>query len=57
MIIRAVLLFLASTSVAIGETAILRAPDPEGAVLLEHVPPQLNQGDSRGAEDGRGYRH
>ena len=27
-----------------------------GAVL-EHVPPQLNQGDSRGAEDGRGYRH
>jgi len=24
---------------------------------LEHVPPQLNQGDSRGAEDGRGYRH
>jgi len=25
--------------------------------LLEHVPPQLNQGDSRGAEDGRGYRH
>ena len=26
-------------------------------VQLEHVPPQLNQGDSRGAEDGRGYRH
>jgi hypothetical protein len=26
-------------------------------VELEHVPPQLNQGDSRGAEDGRGYRH
>jgi len=26
-------------------------------VHLEHVPPQLNQGDSRGAEDGRGYRH
>jgi hypothetical protein len=25
--------------------------------VLEHVPPQLNQGDSRGAEDGRGYRH
>jgi hypothetical protein len=25
--------------------------------ILEHVPPQLNQGDSRGAEDGRGYRH
>ena len=24
---------------------------------LEHVPPQLNQGDSHGAEDGRGYRH
>ena len=24
---------------------------------LEHVPPQLNQGDSRGAEDGRVYRH
>ena len=35
MIIRAVLLFLASTSVAIGETAILRAPDPEGAALLD----------------------
>ena len=27
------------------------------APKLEHVPPQLNQGDSRGAEDGRGYRH
>ena len=27
------------------------------ACVLEHVPPQLNQGDSRGAEDGRGYRH
>ena len=26
-------------------------------IELEHVPPQLNQGDSRGAEDGRGYRH
>jgi hypothetical protein len=24
---------------------------------LEHVPPQLNQGDSRGAKDGRVYRH
>ena len=24
---------------------------------LERVPPQLNQGDSRGAEDGRVYRH
>jgi two-component system, NtrC family, sensor kinase len=24
---------------------------------LEHVPPQLNQGDSRGAEDGGVYRH
>jgi len=34
-IIRAVLLFLASTSVAIGETAILRAPDPECAALLD----------------------
>jgi len=35
---------------------------PDGAaksdgIKLEHVPPQLNQGDSRGAEDGRGYRH
>jgi hypothetical protein len=29
----------------------------ERAIQLEHVPPQLNQGDSRGAEDGRGYRH
>ena len=28
-----------------------------GLLELEHVPPQLNQGDSRGAEDGRGYRH
>ena len=27
------------------------------ATKLERVPPQLNQGDSRGAEDGRGYRH
>jgi len=27
------------------------------AAALEHVPPQVNQGDSRGAEDGRGYRH
>src|SRR6516164_2641375 len=26
-------------------------------VYLEHVPPQLNQGDSRGAKDGRVYRH
>ena len=25
--------------------------------LLEHVPPRLNQGDSRGAKDGRVYRH
>ena len=24
---------------------------------LEHVPPQLNQGDSRGAKDGRVYGH
>ena len=24
---------------------------------LEHVPPRLNQGDSRGAKDGRVYRH
>jgi hypothetical protein len=30
---------------------------PTLAAELEHVPPQLNQGDSRGAEDGRGYRH
>jgi hypothetical protein len=30
---------------------------PEFDRDLEHVPPQLNQGDSRGAEDGRGYRH
>ena len=29
----------------------------EWVAQLEHVPPQLNQGDSRGAEDGRGYRH
>src|SRR5262245_1697696 len=26
-------------------------------LLLEHVPPRLNQGDSRGAKDGRVYRH
>src|SRR5262249_3736228 len=26
-------------------------------IILEHVPPQLNQGDSRGAKDGRVYRH
>jgi putative ABC transport system substrate-binding protein len=30
---------------------------PELAADLEHVPPQLNQGDSRGAEDGGVYRH
>src|SRR5262245_50178859 len=30
---------------------------PALAAELEHVPPQLNQGDSRGAEDGRVYRH
>jgi hypothetical protein len=29
----------------------------EEAAELERVPPQLNQGDSRGAEDGRVYRH
>src|SRR5262249_35873345 len=28
-----------------------------GARGLEHVPPRLNQGDSRGAKDGRVYRH
>jgi hypothetical protein len=33
------------------------APIMVRAGMLEHVPPQLNQGDSRGAEDGRGYRH
>src|SRR5438876_11068338 len=33
------------------------AVKPRGDGDLEHVPPQLNQGDSRGAEDGRGYRH
>ena len=26
-------------------------------IELEHVPPRLNQGDSRGAKDGRVYRH
>src|SRR6516165_5438424 len=31
------------------------APKPKSK--LEHVPPQLNQGDSRGAKDGRVYRH
>src|SRR5262245_54056811 len=30
---------------------------PALAAELERVPPQLNQGDSRGAEDGRVYRH
>ena len=30
---------------------------PALAAELEHVPPQLNQGDSRGAKDGRVYRH
>ena len=30
---------------------------PALAADLEHVPPQLNQGDSRGAKDGRVYRH
>src|SRR5215475_8867762 len=32
---------------------------PAGSLVdvLEHVPPRLNQGDSRGAKDGRVYRH
>ena len=37
--------------------ADVRLPGAMGGIDLEHVPPQLNQGDSRGAEDGRGYRH
>src|SRR5437016_6222771 len=41
-----------STSHIFGELFKMMA-----GVNLEHVPPQLNQGDSRGAEDGRGYRH
>jgi len=32
-------------------------PFTDKQIELEHVPPQLNQGDSRGAEDGRVYRH
>ena len=31
----------------------LRPGDLPVPLCLEHVPPQLNQGDSRGAEDGR----
>ena len=38
----------------VGVLMNLAADDPEG---LEHVPPRLNQGDSRGAKDGRVYRH
>jgi len=37
--------------------ALLMGPHGAAAHKLEHVPPQLNLGDSRGAEDGRGYRH
>ena len=42
------------------ERLMQKYPDDQEAAIfyaLEHVPPQLNQGDSRGAEDGRGYRH
>src|SRR5262245_44222611 len=42
-------------SVPLGPTNLLIA-----AIIfleLEHVPPRLNQGDSRGAKDGRVYRH
>jgi len=39
-----------------GEDLAFAAP-AQSRNELEHVPPQLNQGDSRGAEDGRGYRH
>jgi hypothetical protein len=40
----------AAWPIAVGAQTLRHRP-------LEHVPPQLNQGDSRGAEDGRGYRH
>ena len=43
-----------------GVVAIYRQevePFTDKQIELEHVPPQLNQGDSRGAEDGRVYRH
>src|SRR5262245_41690254 len=46
-------------ALAIREKA-LGASHPDVAQTLnnlEHVPPQLNQGDSRGAKDGRVYRH
>src|SRR6201982_851320 len=42
---------------AISAAVMRRCVGAAGANQLEHVPPQLNQGDSRGAEDGRGYRH
>src|SRR5262249_353857 len=32
-------------------------PFTDRQIELEHVPPRLNQGDSRGAKDGRVYRH
>ncbi len=38
-------------------TAYVEWYQREPLIELERVPPQLNQGDSRGAEDGRGYRH
>ena len=42
---------------ALHDAAYLRHLVAMPDVELEHVPPQLNQGDSRGAEDGRVYRH
>ena len=40
-----------------GDYVIGRDNEPCPETELEHVPPQLNQGDSRGAKDGRVYRH
>jgi hypothetical protein len=50
----------ANIGIATGEISnifVLDADDLEGQQELEHVPPQLNRGDSREAKDRRVYRH
>ena len=48
--------FVESLPASPGGSPIKRADVPS-LEDLEHVPPRLNQGDSRGAKDGRVYRH
>jgi len=39
------------------DVTLFASGDSKTSAKLERVPPQLNQGDSREAEDGRVYRH